>query len=249
MIDESRGPTTEGTDEERPDRLSPQSSVLSPAPSPFAVYDYRTDVRNVVVMPEIRGRFLRMEPGEVGPFHSHDVGHEVFLVLEGRAEFEIEGHRAVLGPGQLCLARAGERHEVRVVGDAPMTLFLTVTPHLEPTHTFWTAEGETLPPVYGSWTPGGHADQPPPTDPLPALAARYAAATRSLAEAIAAQTAAQEAASATLERVAAAGDHAGAKAVVDNLWESMRATCQRFRDLEYAWNDLALRAGQELAAE
>ena len=29
---------------------------------PFAVYDYRKDVRNVIIMPEIRSRFLRMEP-------------------------------------------------------------------------------------------------------------------------------------------------------------------------------------------
>ena len=32
-----------------------------------------------------------MEPGEEGPRHSHDVGQEVFLVLDGECEFEIEG--------------------------------------------------------------------------------------------------------------------------------------------------------------
>ena len=58
---------------------------------PFAVYDYRTDVRNVVILPDIRSRFLRMEPGEVGARHSHDLGQEVFLILEGECEFEIEG--------------------------------------------------------------------------------------------------------------------------------------------------------------
>jgi quercetin dioxygenase-like cupin family protein len=247
----SRPQPSEHQADSRTEGQFPHASSLMPHPSPapFAVYDHRTDMRNVVVTPEVRGRFLRMEPGEVGPFHSHDVGHEVFLVLEGRAEFEIEGHRAVVGPGQLCLARAGQRHEVRVVGEEPMTLFLTVTPHLEPTHTFWTADGEKLPPVYGSWTPGGHADQTPPPDPLPALAARSAAATRALAEAIATQAAAQEAAIAMLERAVAADDHAGAKSVVDDLWESMRATCQRFHDLAYAWNELALRTGQEFATE
>ena len=34
---------------------------------PLDVYDYRTDVRNVAITPEIRSRFLRMEPGYVAP--------------------------------------------------------------------------------------------------------------------------------------------------------------------------------------
>ena len=57
----------------------------------FPVYDYRSDVRNVLVTPQIRSRFLRMEPGEESGGHSHDLGHEVFLILQGRAEFTIEG--------------------------------------------------------------------------------------------------------------------------------------------------------------
>ena len=32
----------------------------------FDVYDYRTDVRNILVTPEIRSRFLRVEPGGPG---------------------------------------------------------------------------------------------------------------------------------------------------------------------------------------
>jgi quercetin dioxygenase-like cupin family protein len=212
---------------------------------PFAVWDYRTDVRNVVVTPEIRGRFLRMEPGEVGPFHSHDVGHEVFLVLEGRAEFEIEGQRRVVGPGQMCLARAGERHEVRTVGDEPMTLFLCVTPHLEPTHTFWDEQGRKLPPAYGFWTPAGHADQPPPTESPVELAALYADAARALAEAAAAQVEGLEAIVRRLGAADAAGDRARAKAAVDDLWAQMHGTYTRFQALTTAWNALALRAGEE----
>ena len=38
----------------------------------FPVYDYRTDVRNVLVTPQIRSRFLRMEPDKV--HKSHDLG-------------------------------------------------------------------------------------------------------------------------------------------------------------------------------
>ena len=48
----------------------------------FTVYDYRTDVRNVLVTPQIRSRFMRMKPGQVAQPHIHDLGHERFLVLE-----------------------------------------------------------------------------------------------------------------------------------------------------------------------
>ena len=52
----------------------------------FAIYDYHNDedIRNVLVTPQIRSRFLRMEPGSVADIHSHDLGHEIFLILEGR---------------------------------------------------------------------------------------------------------------------------------------------------------------------
>ena len=123
---------------------------------PIEVFDFRTDLRNVYVSPKLRGRFLRHEPGEVGPFHSHDVGDELFLILGGQCEFEIDGERAVLGPGQLCVARAGQKHEVRVVGDEPMTMFLVVAPHIEPTHTFWEADGSPRPAQYNLTTADEH---------------------------------------------------------------------------------------------
>ena len=30
---------------------------------PLEIFDYRTDIRNLLVTPHIRSRFLRMEPG------------------------------------------------------------------------------------------------------------------------------------------------------------------------------------------
>ena len=68
------------------------------------VFDYHTDIRNVFVTPQIRSRFLRMEPGTVAERHSHDLGHEIFLILEGNARFEISGEIAELGPGQMSAA-------------------------------------------------------------------------------------------------------------------------------------------------
>lgn len=114
----------------------------------FPVYDYRTDVRNVLVTPQIRSRFLKMEPGQSAQLHSHDLGHEIFLILEGRVEFEIDGETEELGPGQMCIALADQPHKVRVLGNEPMTMYLSVTPHIHPTHTPRTADGKRLPPNF-----------------------------------------------------------------------------------------------------
>src|SRR6187431_2780360 len=110
------------------------------------VFDFRTDNRNVFISPKMRGRLLRHEPGEQGPFHSHDLGDE----------------RAALGPGQLCVARAGQKHEVRVVGDEPMIMFLVVAPHIEPTHTFWADDGTRLPEQYNLTTAAEYAESDHP---------------------------------------------------------------------------------------
>jgi len=61
---------------------------------PYTVFDYRADVKNLFVTPRIRSRFLRMEPGEVHRAHSHDLGHEIFLILDGECDMEIDGERA-----------------------------------------------------------------------------------------------------------------------------------------------------------
>ena len=45
---------------------------------PIRVYDYRTDLSNLVVEPQIRSRFRVVELGPVPQVHSHDVGGETF---------------------------------------------------------------------------------------------------------------------------------------------------------------------------
>ena len=114
------------------------------------VYDYRTDVRSVLVTPQIRSRFMRLEAGEVAEPHSHDLGHEIFLVMDGRAEFTIDGETGEVGPGQMCVALVDRVHSLRVLGDKPMTMYLSVTPHIQPTHTMWTPEGERMPHRFAS---------------------------------------------------------------------------------------------------
>jgi quercetin dioxygenase-like cupin family protein len=199
---------------------------------PLEVFDARTDIRNLFITPEIRARIMRFEPGQVSDGHTHDLGHEMFLVLEGQAEFTIDGQSAVLGPGQLCVARAGEWHEIRTLPDAPMTLYLSVTPHLEPTHTQWDHAGGTkLPYRYGVAT--GHK----PTEPNARLLERHVAAAESLA------LAAQDFASTQRQLATNALQPDTARAALDAMTASLQQLYTHFTSVERAWNDLAAGSG------
>ena len=207
---------------------------------PFTVFDYRRDIRNLIITPEIRSRFLRMEPGEVHGRHSHDLGHEVFLILEGQCEMEIDGERAVLGPGQMCFAYAHEMHQARNAGDGPMVMYLSVTPHVQPTHTLYDEDGQRRPPRYGHFPLDDRAVDPAGIS-TEDLAERQVEAAWALATT--AQTAAQEqsACAQALKGALAASDSAAVKAAVDGMWEQVYATYERLGALSRIWNHLAPR--------
>jgi len=75
---------------------------------PIHVYDYQHDITNLAVHPEIRARFPRMERGPPGGLHSHDLGGEIFLVLEGHCEFLVGMSESPAPP-----AHRGRRHHDR----------------------------------------------------------------------------------------------------------------------------------------
>jgi quercetin dioxygenase-like cupin family protein len=200
------------------------------------VFDARTDIRNLVITPEIRSRIMRFEPGQVSHGHTHDIGHEMFLVVDGQAEFTIAGQSAVLGPGQMCVARAGEWHEIRIVGDQPMTLYLSVTPHIEPTHTQWDHEGGAqLPYRYGGST---RAEREPLEAPA-VLLERHLAASAALAKAAQDNAAAQAQAATRLRVALEQHDSAATHAAVDEMWLAFRTLRARLQESEKIWNELA----------
>jgi len=189
---------------------------------PLEVFDARSDIRNLFITPEIRARVMCFEPGQVADGHTHDLGHEMFLVVDGYAEFTIAGESAVLGPGQICVARAGEWHAIRTLPDAPMTLYLSVTPHLDPTHTMWDREGGTrLPHRYGGAT--GHM----PSEPLTELLERHLAAADALAQT------AQE--FATTQRRLASNAQSTA---LPEMTASLQQLYAAVQHVENAWNNL-----------
>ena len=178
------------------------------------VFDSRTDVRNLFITPEIRSRVMRFQPGEVSHGHTHDLGHEMFVVLDGQAEFTIAGESATVGPGQICVARAGEWHEIRTLPDQPMTLYLSVTPHIEPTHTLWDREGGSqLPYRYGGSTRAERLSSTAPAESVDVLLERHVSASNTLAVA--------------------------AHAAIDEMWRALRDMYASLQQLEHAWNALA----------
>jgi quercetin dioxygenase-like cupin family protein len=216
---------------------------MAPTPStvkPFEIYDYRTVNRNVLVTPEIRARLYHMQPGQVDRRHSHDLGHEVFLILEGRAEFDINGVKQELGPGQMCVALADEIHQVRnLLPDKPTIMYLSVTPHVQPTHTGRTETGEKMPPAFAP-NANYHVEQDM-SIPLADLLARQQEAARVVAEAAQANLAANETLVTQLREALDAGDKDAAIAARNGLWDALYQLHKRLYELDAAWNELAPR--------
>jgi quercetin dioxygenase-like cupin family protein len=205
----------------------------------FPVYDFRKDVRNILVTPQIRSRFLRMEPGQVSQGHTHDLGHEIFLILSGRCEFTIDGETEELGPGQMCVALVDQMHSVRVLGDEPMTMYLSVTPHVQPTHTFWHEDGTKQPPRFAPHSAYDiEINSSVTVDQLLAqqieAAQRVAAAAQSAADIQAQQAAAYRQA---IEQ----GDTETASAARNAMWDAISELHTRLFALDDVWNELAPR--------
>lgn len=206
----------------------------------FEVYDYRTVNRNVLVTPEIRARLYHMAPGQVDGRHSHDLGHEVFLILEGRAEFNIGGTSVELGSGEMCIARADEIHQVRnVLADRPTIMYLSVTPHVQPTHTGRTPDDGRLPPRFAE-NANYHVAQDM-SIPLEELLARQEAAAAELASAAQDNLTVQHEQAARLRTALAVGDQDAARAARDAMWGAVYVLHRQLVAFESAWNETAPR--------
>jgi quercetin dioxygenase-like cupin family protein len=211
----------------------------------FRVFDSRVDIQNLIIRPGIRARFLRMEPGQTNVVHSHDLGEEMFLVLDGQAEFEIEGHREILGPGQICFAARDELHSVRCVGDQPMTMYLSVTPHIEPTHTWWGDDRTKLSPRYGGSTRVERAAQAGGPPAIADLTEVHLAAVTAVAECLSHAVSAQQAGAKALLQAVGGDDAVATKLAIDQMWEALYPAFSAVRDMAGAWNELAAHASLE----
>ena len=183
-----------------------------------------------------------MEPGSVADIHSHDLGHEIFLILEGRVIFEIGDGVEKLGPGQMCVALADEVHRVRVIGDEPMIMYLSVTPHIHPTHTPRTEDGERLPHRFAP--PNAYDLDENPNKPIEELIDHHVEAAESLAEAAQACARTQKEMGAKLKELHANGDNPAAVAARKAMWEGVYTMYKKVYEFGEVWNELAPRAAE-----
>ena len=208
----------------------------------FSIFDYRKDLANLLVSPHIRARFLRIEPGEVHGMHSHDLGHEVFFILEGRLTFYIDGEEQTLGPGQLCVALADQIHQVRNNGDEPVYMYLSVTPHVQPTHTGRDADGMRHPTRFvASNSYDVVTDESTPIDEL---IDDVTAKTESLADSARKAAETSRRLGAQLKEALSNGDTEEAVQLREALWGGLRQAHRDLYALSDRWNDLAPRAGK-----
>jgi len=213
----------------------------------FEVFHFRNDLKNVFVSPEIRSRFVRMDPGEVSVRHSHDLGHEIFLVLDGQAEFEIEERRRVLTEGQLCIAEVGEKHSITCMGEKPMIMYLSVTPHVEPTHTRWTDDGQKLQPSYGPSTRQDRlTHDPTASNSAEQLGNSLCSTIKDLVGQVDnTLTTINKHTSNTL-RYADQRNRESTKELLDEMWVSMFSMLCQVRKIELAWNEFSARIDESL---
>jgi mannose-6-phosphate isomerase-like protein (cupin superfamily) len=57
-----------------------------------------------------------LEEGLETERHYHAQTEEIYVVLEGRGEMEVDGARRDVGPGDAILISPGARHQIRAVG-------------------------------------------------------------------------------------------------------------------------------------
>ncbi len=206
---------------------------------PFQVLDFHTDIRNVLTTPEIRARFLQVDVGHTAQSHTHDLGHEIFLILQGQAEFTIEGHAEVLGPGQLCIALTDEAHQVRNVGDEPVIMFLSVTPHIQPTHTYWNEDGTKKPPRFVLNT--AYDVEPDRETATDRLLDQQLAAAEAWLDAVETNARTQRQQIAAYKAARAAGNEEAAFAARDAMWDSLYPAFRRAFALADVWNSFTSR--------
>lgn len=193
------------------------------------VYDYRRDRDGVLVTPEIRVKFMHMQPGEVARSHSHDLGVSVFLVLQGTVEFDIEGEVAELGAGQMCVALADEKHTMRCTSQEPAVVYLSVAPHVQPTHTVFAQDGSKVLQRYA----GARSDAP-----LNELFHWHSRIALDLANTAARNTRIQRDESARLRKAVIKGDKGAAVRAREAMWQALYQVYKKAYDQAAAWNEL-----------
>jgi len=76
-----------------------------------------------------------LAPGQSTQRHYHRDSEEIYLVLEGRGELEVDDATREVGPGDAVLIRPGARHELRAL--EPLRFLCACAPAYQHEDTFF----------------------------------------------------------------------------------------------------------------
>ena len=85
----------------------------------------------------VRGGMFYLDEGSVASYHSHDASAEVFVFLKGECEVKVDGLSESFSAGDVLYVPAEQKHELANVGKGRLEVWLTVTPNVNPSHTYY----------------------------------------------------------------------------------------------------------------
>jgi mannose-6-phosphate isomerase-like protein (cupin superfamily) len=85
----------------------------------------------------VRGGMFYLDEGKVATYHSHDAAAEVFVFLKGDCDAKVDGETERFSADEVLYVPAEEKHELANVGKGRLEVWLTVTPNVAPSHTFY----------------------------------------------------------------------------------------------------------------
>ena len=85
----------------------------------------------------VRGGMWFLDAGDTASYHSHDGAPEVFVFLRGTCDITIEGKTERVGAGDVVYVAPEMKHGLANPGADRLEAWLTVTPNVTPSHTFY----------------------------------------------------------------------------------------------------------------
>jgi mannose-6-phosphate isomerase-like protein (cupin superfamily) len=101
-----------------------------------------TDGQKLVYTDYVRGGVLTFAPGFAADKHFHQDADEIFWFFQGACRVGVPDGPVDAPAGTIVVNPAGEWHIIENVGDEPLLMFVTVTPNIVPSHTFFDTEGQ-----------------------------------------------------------------------------------------------------------
>lgn len=129
-------------------QFSPEQALMPALARPhrFAV----ADGQMLVYTDYIRGGVLNFPPGFAADKHFHQNADELFWFFQGQCRVGTPDDVVVAPAGTIIYTAPGEWHIIENTSTEPLLMFVTVTPNIVPSHTFFDADGN---PLVRSWEP------------------------------------------------------------------------------------------------